>query len=167
MNDDFPYDVAPITFQPKRLLKLADLLEADADNPEGIKFNMGTWGQAEEGTKLALSCGTEACAMGVAALSKAFHKQGLRYKTTKIIEYDRRGKVHHIVELEIYHVDALHDDDPILAAAHLFGISQNEANKLFMPSGDSPNKGKRAEKKVASKIRAFVTSKLNESDQKA
>ena len=41
----------------KRLLKLADLLEADANNPKGIKFDMGTWGDGK-GEVADVSCRT-------------------------------------------------------------------------------------------------------------
>jgi hypothetical protein len=59
----------------KRLLKLADLLEADAKNRKGIKFDLGTvaMSSAEDGNFIkgelepSVSCNTVACAMGLAA----------------------------------------------------------------------------------------------------
>ena len=56
----------------KRLLKLADLLEADAKNKKGIKFDY--WATANlADPKEPISCGTSACAMGLAALSGPLH----------------------------------------------------------------------------------------------
>jgi len=66
----------------RRLLKLADLLEADAKNKKGVKFDLGTWGNLNEGTpeEEVISCGTTACAAGLAAMSGAFKKEGLGYR---------------------------------------------------------------------------------------
>ena len=121
----------------KRLLKLADLLEADAKNKKGIKFDMGTWGVTEYGN---LSCGTQACAMGLAALSGAFKRQGLR--------------------AEIYFGDVtVHfgEYEGFAAASELFGISGGDACWLFSSSYyDGAMIGAKAECIVAKRIRAFV-----------
>lgn len=60
----------------ERLLKLAALLEVDADKTDGIKFNLETWGDATEGY-VSHSCGTTACAVGLAIVSGAFKDEGL------------------------------------------------------------------------------------------
>ncbi len=73
------------------LLRFADLLEADANNPEGVKFDLGAWAQdsrldlnkmsPDEVEQLLypttietvpVNCGTAACALGLAAISGAF-----------------------------------------------------------------------------------------------
>lgn len=61
----------------KRLLKLADLLEADAKNKKGIKFSLHGWGEADDAKKIAVDCGTQACAVGLACLSPVFNRSGL------------------------------------------------------------------------------------------
>jgi len=81
------------------LLRGAEVLEADALNPEGIKFDLGTWaadarinlvnGYLDPTTKkykykdneiVPVNCGTQACAFGLFALSEAFKEEGLGYK---------------------------------------------------------------------------------------
>src|SRR5580704_5650057 len=64
----------------RRLLKLADLLEADAKNKKGIQFDYHHWGSVGNREE-PLSCGTSACALGLAAISGAFTRAGLGYTT--------------------------------------------------------------------------------------
>lgn len=120
----------------ERLLKLADLLEADAKNKTGLRFDMGNWGTITDPTK-PVSCGTTACAMGLAALSGAFKRAGLGYRISGeqllITMHDR--------------VDAME------AAEKLFGISYEEAEYLFI---DTAGEGARGERAVAKQIRKFV-----------
>ena len=54
----------------ENLLKLADLLEADAHNDQGVQFDLNTLGRSK--TEPAVSCHTVACGMGIAALSGVF-----------------------------------------------------------------------------------------------
>src|SRR6266403_4799676 len=78
----------------------AELLEADANNPEGIKFDLGTWAadarinlatgyrdprdkqlyKYKDNEVVPVNCGTQACAFGLFALSGAFKEEGLGYK---------------------------------------------------------------------------------------
>lgn len=78
-----------------RLNKLATLLEKDAANPQGVKFDLGTWSKpvgsptdsgAYDGTvtKVPVDCGTYACALGLAAISGVFKGEGLDFKITAI-----------------------------------------------------------------------------------
>lgn len=139
----------------RRLLKLADLLEADAKNKSGVKFDLSIVGESTEyGTEYepALDCGTTACAMGLAALSGAFKSSaGLSYKidgrfidTTvngRRVRYDR-------------------------AAMRLFDISMKQADFLFTP-GESyawvtPREAE-GELLVAQRIRDFVAGKVHPS----
>jgi hypothetical protein len=156
------WDAAPVPFQPKRLLKLADLLEEDADNPNGMKFNMGVWGKTKVDGKLGVDCGTQGCAMGLAALSGIFKRQGLRYRYEQT--YDPTTPWNHdakeILEMAIFHVDHPEDDE-LIAAAYLFGITMQDADYLFTPDGKNPTTGKKAERRTAQKIREFVAGKLD------
>lgn len=78
----------------ERLLRLADLLEVDAKKPDGIKFDLGDWAYRAVPRKgetssmftvdeaIPLNCNTAACAIGLAALSGVFAKDGLTYAIT-------------------------------------------------------------------------------------
>lgn len=124
----------------RRLLKLADLLEADAKNKKGIKFDLGTWGTIGDEEK-PLSCGTTACAMGLAAVSGAFSRQGLKH------------------DPDYYRITFLWKGsriDGLPAAQKLFDISMRQAEEFFLPNGDHPIDGAKAEKALAQRIRDFV-----------
>lgn len=131
----------------KRLLKLADLLEADAKNRKGIKFDLGTWGYVDDDSKGLVSCGTTACAMGLAAISGAFKRQGLSHK------------------LEGNYIVVMHDgkEGGFSAACNLFGIEYYEARSLFDSEHypmDVETVGAAGERYVAKRIRDFVAGKF-------
>lgn len=66
----------------RRLLKLAALLEADAKNKKGVKFDLRGWGKraADDFTDvIPMDCGTKACAVGLACISGAFKRSGLTW----------------------------------------------------------------------------------------
>jgi len=58
----------------ERLLHLAEILESDASNPTGIKFDLAIWGVGAG----EMDCGTKGCAVGLACLHPDFKAQGLR-----------------------------------------------------------------------------------------
>lgn len=150
----------------KRLLKLAELLEADAGNRKGIKFDLDVVGHVAPGKVLPLTveevkldCGTTACAMGLAALSGAFKRQGLGAElfpghfsgNTTMIETTMHGKT----------VDF---DD---AAVELFDITMETATWLFNPSGyvaGGEIKGAKGERIVATRIRDLIDGNVKEAD---
>jgi hypothetical protein len=142
----------------RRLLKLADLLEADAKNKKGIKFDLGTVGRPSDSEKNfkvgelepAVSCNTAACAMGLAAISGAFKRQGLSFVITRFGDInctiDGRGHFY------------------ATAAERLFEISEPEAMFLFSPSeycDEEPTTGAKGERFVAKRIRDFVAGKVS------
>jgi hypothetical protein len=141
----------------RRLLKLADLLEADANNKTGVRFNLGTVvnpgkNLPKDAKTVPVSCGTQACAMGLAAITGAFKRNGLSYRI------DARPD-ETFIETTMYGTDIEYDD----AAMELFGISYEEANFLFTPSfypSRSPKTGSRGELLVAKRIRDFVAGKV-------
>lgn len=53
----------------KRLLKLADLLMKDARNKKGVMFDLSLLAKKENGGDPEPTCGTKACAMGLAAIT--------------------------------------------------------------------------------------------------
>jgi hypothetical protein len=131
----------------QRLLKLADLLETDAKNKNGVKFDLTTWGQVSDSTK-PVSCGTSACAMGLAALSGAFKKQGLQY------EVGGTGYLH---------VGINGEWGGFYAAQKLFDISGDEAEWLFDVDGYGAAEvtGAKGEHNVAKRLRDFVAGKIS------
>lgn len=134
----------------ERLLKLADLLEADASNPDGIKFDLDTWAGYNGAEKFPshapkLDCRTQACAIGLACLSGVFKKDGLKWQPApndnNIIPLFEHKKNFEAVEL-------------------FFGITDAEARHLFLRrsywSADLPTRGAKAERAVARRIRDLV-----------
>lgn len=134
----------------KRLLKLADLLEADADNKKGMKFDLGTVGQPVSGlltekSDVGLNCGTVGCAIGLACISGAFARAGLGFE---------------LGSFEIWPTfNGIRSFDA--AATGVFGLTEEESDWLFMPEGydRSTPTGARGERKVAKRIRDFVAGK--------
>lgn len=125
----------------RRMLKLARLLEKDAKDKKGIKFDMWTWGFVND-EKNKLSCQTTACAMGLAALSGAFRSAGLVAKIPKngfFIRFKFKGR-----RLE-----------GVSAAVKLFGISRKDAQNLFT-EWDSNPAGAKAELAMAQRLRDYV-----------
>ncbi len=134
----------------KRLLKLADLLEADAKNKKGIKFDLGEWGTVSDPEK-PLSCGTIGCAMGLAAVSGAFKRAGLSYKLDSFNH----------VDIEFFSATQ-NTTGGFSSAAYLFDIKFDEALELFDPDHYPPRSkidGAAGERMVAKRIRAFVAGK--------
>src|SRR3990167_5294574 len=123
----------------RRLLKLADLLEADAKNKKGIRFDMGRWGFVLD-EKQPLSCGTSACAMGLAALSGTFKRAGLGTKIEyRFLRFTWNGRV----------------VNGHTAGRRLFQIKESESFKLF-GGDDRLTEGAAAERAKAKQIRKFV-----------
>ena len=128
--------------QKKRLLKLADLLEADAKNKKGARFGMGSWGYVND-PKKPVSCGTQACAMGLAALSGAFKRAGLEAFIRS------RGSIG-------FRLNGKRTSDGYHAAMKIFDLSPAEAQELFTPTGSSFDEGAEGERAKARQIRQFV-----------
>lgn len=144
-----------------RLLKLAALLEADAKNQEGIKFDLnvivatdtgyGLESYAfEEGDKPLLDCRTAACAVGLACISGAF----------KNFTFE----VHHGEILPIYtnkHGTHLGFGE---AEIEFFGLTMDQSEFLFLSSSypKSKRQGAIGERAVAKRIRDFVAGKITE-----
>jgi hypothetical protein len=133
----------------RRLLKLAALLEADAKNKKGIKFNISVVGtishdqSLDDKDEVKLDCGTTVCAMGLASLSGAFKHAGLSYKITG-------NSIWNTINGETMDYDR--------AAVHIFGIPREIADVLFSPNYYSMNlsKGAEGELEVARRIRLYV-----------
>lgn len=131
-----------------RLLKLAELLEADAVNPTGVKFDLRGWGEAHTDLPLSISCNTQACAFGLAVLSGAFAEFGLSNIAV------------HPDEIIIPGMPS--GADNFQAAAELFDIGLHQAGHLFDPDfyEDGKTEGAEAELEVARRIREMVADHL-------
>lgn len=134
----------------RRLLKLADLLEADAKNKKGVKFDIGTWGRSEDGeAPVSVSCGTVACAMGLAVVSGAFKRAGL----TNLLDDENPARI----------CPAHKGESGFGAAVSLFDIQYKDAAFLFDGDYYPPSKstGAVGERFVAKRIRDFVAGKVS------
>lgn len=131
----------------RRLLKGAALLEADAKNTKGIRFDFSVVGYADN-PKAPLSCGTVGCALGLFGVSGAFAKQGLSCHI---------GRADNEISLRFPGTR-----DTFKAAEMLFQITEAEAEFLFASSDGLPDNliGARAERAVAKRIRRFVAGKV-------
>lgn len=136
-----------------RLMTLVNILRADAKNKKGLRFDLKQWGSVRNvlGT-LAMDCGTQGCALGAAALSGVFAKDGLDYERGCVsIRFIWRGRHRGAID----------------TAMELFGISYEAANYLFLPSyyKRGPITGAKGERRVANRIAAFVRSGGNIPDK--
>lgn len=149
----------------RRLLKLADLLTADARSKTGIRFNLKviaersvprieqqSWGGTFEDKDFrpkdipTVDCGTTACAWGLATLSGAFKRSGLRYRidASGFTPIYRRSK-------------------DMAAARVFFDLSVLEMEWLFTPNyyHGLPIEGAIGERVVAKRIRDFVAGRAS------
>src|SRR5712664_106281 len=148
-----------------RLLKLAGLLEADAKNEKGVKFDLGWWAapsdEADTGLvrkdtfasieePIPVNCNTSACAMGLAVISGAFEEFGLYAHYIESKDYDGRTPTYTM--FPAMPGSRIGFD----AAKELFGIISDDANYLFDPEHYSVTKGGLAELDVAKRIRDFT-----------
>lgn len=145
----------------ERLQRMAKLLRDDAANPTGVQFDLGTWGSAAEiavpemdrwrelaaDRKVPVSCGTQACAFGLAAISGAFAAEGLGYRVSM-------GGFNIIPTLRDDY-DVVHTQFD--AAARLFDITMGDASYFFDPDyyEETPKKAE-GEIEVAERIEAFI-----------
>lgn len=135
----------------RRLLKLAELLEADARRKNGVRFDQFDFGTVDDvGRTAPMSCATTACAFGLAAVSGIFKKSaGLTFALT----YNNDTKKHDIQFL----IDG-ELTGPFRAAEMVFDLTGEAAEYLFGARGDFPNHGEgaAAERYAAKRIREFV-----------
>jgi hypothetical protein len=130
----------------RRLLRLADLLEADAANKEGVKFELAGWGVNRKGGPAVIGCQTTACAVGLAVLSGAFKRAGLRNASAAPYEI-----VPAIGTIKGYNAVAILFEIDYLTAAWLFSEGSYPTRK---------QRGANAERYVAKRIRDFVAGKI-------
>lgn len=147
-----------------RLTRMVDLLKRDAANPKGVKFDLGMWAApAQRGATrwggvsdsepltVAASCGTKACAFGLAAISGEFAKDGLTYTF---------GPVHADGTATL--LPTFEGEECFDAAATFFDIKYHDASYLFDPEcyDETPQKTE-GELFVAQRISDFIDGKID------
>jgi len=135
----------------RALKRLVKLLRKDADNPEGIQFDMGTWGRIED-KKNVLSCGTTACGMGLAALSGKFSFEAI---LRKVWNDDTQSYEPYRI-LAMRRVGERKETDPITLAEETFGLGSTLAMEMFIPSPGFPSDGRAGELSLANRIEKFI-----------
>jgi hypothetical protein len=146
-----------------RLLKLANLLIADARKKKGVKFDLDTWaapstgaigslsgrrGYATRKKLVPVSCETHACAIGLACISGKFKRSGLSYRYVRNTTHD--GQVFFFLEPKFKNRSNFE------AVQNFLGINQYEAYRLFLGRSYAFSRGASAERAVAKRIRDFV-----------
>jgi len=109
----------------RRLTRLADYLAA---LPKTKKFDMSTWGEhfGDHDPAEQNYCGTQACALGHAAMIPAFRKQGLKIEWT---EHEAEPQTGHKAWWD---AEVLYDGKIAHQAGEaFFGLTSYEANDLF------------------------------------
>lgn len=125
-----------------RLLRLAALLEEDAANDKGIKFDLGQWAEVTDPDN-PVSCGTQGCAIGLALVSGIFKDEGFgsqfqrQYHPTYLPPGWQKG-------------NAIGGWSAIQA---FFEIDHDQAIELFLMDSYVIVKGAEAELEVADRIR--------------
>lgn len=179
-----------------RLQRMADLLRRDAANPNGVKFDLSTWASPvpenelrgpspndhwsiPEGVKMVkrnytdlaplevpVSCGTFACAFGLAAISGEFKAEGLSYTAITGCNYSNPDVVGEGATGLL--VPAIYDHSGTMqtgfeAAEVLFDISAADAKYFFDPdSYDGTPREAEGEIEVADRIEAFIRGEIND-----
>jgi hypothetical protein len=141
----------------ERLQRMADLLERDAANPKGVKFDLSTW--AAPGGKVSwekkprevkVDCGTSACALGLAAISGEFKKEGLAYEFTG--DFTEGFTLLPVITDKLGSIK-----DGFRAGATLFEITDADSHYLFDPDQyDTIPMGEEGERFVAARIRRLI-----------
>lgn len=134
----------------KRLKKLARLLFADAAKPKGVKFDLTAWAKKggrikafKNEKRVPVSCGTNACAVGLACISGAFKKEGLSFEIRNKILIPTFAASNNWEAVEIF-----------------FEITRDEARFLFESTAYRKSKGAEAEIMVANRILDFADEKV-------
>jgi hypothetical protein len=147
--------VKKIGLQKRRLRRLIKLLEWDVNNKEGVQFDLNTVAHPTNypmisfvgKREIPINCGTTACAMGLAAISGEFNKEGLGFTVcnTSRLDIKWKGKFSSYYE----------------SAQWLFGITESQALYLFSPSSypESKQKGAVAERFVIRRIKNVIEGK--------
>lgn len=140
-----------------RFIKMAELLEEDAANPEGVKFDLGLWVVPADSpnnfesypidtTSVEVDCGTAACGWGLAAISGIFKDEGVGFH---IIKESSRGTVGMLVP-------TFDGKEGLTSAQAFFEVDKSIISKLFDTPTYDTTKGADAERFVAQRIRYLI-----------
>jgi len=130
-------------------------LMKNAANPEGAKFDLRHWYDSIDGKK-PISCGTTACAFGLAALIPAFKKLGLKHDN--FVPYILVAKLPKGLDKNLYKQGGKFRLEALRAASVFFGITPAQAGSLFLDCNYSTQdwRGARGERAVAARIGALL-----------
>lgn len=152
-----------------RLKRLEALLRADAKNAKGVKFDLSYWAAPSDSLsnaaypyrqggfktrkrEIAVDCGTTACALGLAAISGEFKKEGLKHT---FFQNDFGFQLEPAIKNPRTRCMATGFE----AAEVLFGIDDDQAEFLFAPDRyASVPTGAKGERLVADRIKQFIKS---------
>lgn len=113
------------------------LLTAELRKWPENRFNFGKWVGEDWKGKPDLSCGTSACALGIATTMPVFRALGLRLTNGKYGPYiSIEGKAPVLSNNHILY-EPLYIDTSLESAATIFDLTRSEAKYLFMPE-ESP-----------------------------
>jgi len=128
-----------------RLQHLSGLLRKDAADPTGVKFDLSSWASTREHNETPkMSCGTAACAIGVACLSKEFEDEGFSYEISsyRYPEINITPKFKHSIGW--------------FAVRNFFELDRFECAWLFYDSNYTITTGAEAELEVANRIDQLI-----------
>ncbi len=137
----------------ERLMRLRDILVADANNPKGARFDLDGWAMPAgiggmswdelkdhlSGWEPAMNCGTAACAVGLACLSGEFASEKLAFHRDGDSIAPVFGGYRHWSAVKLF-----------------FGLNEKEAEHLFQSDSYHVAQGAEAELAVAHRIAVFV-----------
>lgn len=131
----------------ERLLVLAKALRANAANPQGARFDLGSWMKFPKdslGELPSIACGTVVCAVGLATLLPELRAEGLAWE---ISQWNPRNGT-----------PSFRGRTSFNAVTEFFEVSICEADVLFQENHytPGPTKGAEAELFVAERIEKFV-----------
>lgn len=161
----------------ERLRKLEQLLRDDAKNEKGVKFNLAVWASPSQTTpglggyarekwvdkvEPSVSCGTTACALGLAAISGVFKDEGLDYRVYEAgSEVDENGVKRQLFILEPDHGG----HSGFEAGQSFFDLTYSQSHFLFDPAAyDDIPKGAAGEIIVADRIAGLINGDYDTDD---
>lgn len=137
-----------MTFKERRLL-LADWLERDAANPNGMKFDLTEYLTYRRDTKPGLDCGTSCCALGLATFIPEFNAEGFKLDPSPHGSFDDSMKM---LMAPLYREDTINYYG-FDAAEKFFGLTTYGAHYIFDTGHYSVCQGADAELAVAKRLR--------------
>ncbi len=145
----------------RRLERLYHLLITDANNPDGVRFNMNYWlgthnpgnpftpmfnkFTSEDHERFTMSCNTHACALGLACLDPELRAEGLDFRVSSA-DLQNSARM----------VPVFSGVTEFDAGQTFFGLTSDETLHLFSAYRYENTTGREAELEVARRVRRFI-----------